>query len=206
MAPTARSPRAVRTLGVALLGQGFMGRAHSRALAALRVLEEDPPAIPRLVSICGRDEASLEPQSYYRKLPPVQGSHVLVLDPMLATGGSGSAATAAVKDGGPRTSAFVCVVAAPEAIRKMTSLAAQQFGFAQRGLVKAGMAADLVVFDPATVVDKATYQHPHAFAAGIPHVLVNGVAVIRNGETTRARPGVPLTPQSEKRQSSEPAR
>ena len=44
-----------------------------------------------------RDEASLEPQSYYRKLPPVRGRHVLVLDPMLATGGSGSAATAAVK-------------------------------------------------------------------------------------------------------------
>ena len=48
-----------------------------------------------------RDEASLEPQSYYRKLPPVRGRHVLVLDPMLATGGSGSAATAAVREGGP---------------------------------------------------------------------------------------------------------
>jgi N-acyl-D-amino-acid deacylase len=98
------------------------------------------------------------------------------------------------------------VVALPEAIRKMTSLAAQQFGFAQRGLVKAGMAADLVVFDPATVVDKATYQQPHAFAAGIPHVLVNGVPVIRNGAPTRARPGVPLMPHTEKRQSSAPAR
>jgi uracil phosphoribosyltransferase len=66
-----------------------------------------------------RDEASLEPQSYYRKLPPVQGRHVLVLDPMLATGGSGSAATVAVKDGNPSSIAFVCVVAAPEGIRKM---------------------------------------------------------------------------------------
>jgi len=66
-----------------------------------------------------RDEASLEPQSYYRKLPPVQGRHVLVLDPMLATGGSGSAATGAVKEGGPASIAFVCVVAAPEGIRKM---------------------------------------------------------------------------------------
>ena len=66
-----------------------------------------------------RDEASLEPQSYYRKLPPVQGRHVLVLDPMLATGGSGSAATAAVKEGGPVSIRFVCVVAAPEGIRKM---------------------------------------------------------------------------------------
>jgi uracil phosphoribosyltransferase len=66
-----------------------------------------------------RDEASLEPQSYYRKLPPVQGRHVLVLDPMLATGGSGSAATSAVKEGGPRSIRFVCVVAAPEGIRRM---------------------------------------------------------------------------------------
>jgi uracil phosphoribosyltransferase len=66
-----------------------------------------------------RDEASLEPQSYYRKLPPVQGRHVLVLDPMLATGGSGSAATSAVKEGGPGSIRFVCVVAAPEGIGRM---------------------------------------------------------------------------------------
>jgi uracil phosphoribosyltransferase len=66
-----------------------------------------------------RDEASLEPQSYYRKLPPVQGRHVLVLDPMLATGGSGSAATSAVKEGRPRSIRFVCVVAAPEGIKRM---------------------------------------------------------------------------------------
>ena len=66
-----------------------------------------------------RDEASLEPQSYYRKLPPVDGRHVLVLDPMLATGGSGSAATSAVKEGGPASIRFVCVVAAPEGIRRM---------------------------------------------------------------------------------------
>jgi uracil phosphoribosyltransferase len=66
-----------------------------------------------------RDEASLEPQSYYRKLPPLEGRHVLVLDPMLATGGSGSAATSAIKEGGPASIRFVCVVAAPEGIRRM---------------------------------------------------------------------------------------
>lgn len=66
-----------------------------------------------------RDEASLQPQSYYRKLPPVQGRHVLVLDPMLATGGSGSAATTAVKEGRPTSIRFVCVVSAPEGISKM---------------------------------------------------------------------------------------
>ena len=66
-----------------------------------------------------RDEASLEPQSYYRKLPPVEGRHVLVLDPMLATGGSGSAATSAVKEGDPASIRFVCVVSAPEGIARM---------------------------------------------------------------------------------------
>jgi uracil phosphoribosyltransferase len=69
-----------------------------------------------------RDEASLLPQSYYRKLPPVDRRHVLVLDPMLATGGSGSAATDAVKDAGTAASIrFVCVVAAPEGIERMQS-------------------------------------------------------------------------------------
>ncbi len=67
-----------------------------------------------------RDEASLQPQSYYRKLPPVDGQHVLVLDPMLATGGSGSAACTAVKEAGsPATIRFVCVVSAPEGIAKL---------------------------------------------------------------------------------------
>lgn len=67
-----------------------------------------------------RDEASLQPQSYYRKLPPVDDRHVLVLDPMLATGGSGSAACAAVKDAGAAASIrFVCVVAAPEGVAKL---------------------------------------------------------------------------------------
>jgi len=66
-----------------------------------------------------RDEASLQPQSYYRKLPPVQNRHVLVLDPMLATGGSGSAATSAVREGNPASVRFVCVVAAPEGIERM---------------------------------------------------------------------------------------
>jgi uracil phosphoribosyltransferase len=66
-----------------------------------------------------RDEASLLPQSYYRKMPPLAGRNVLVLDPMLATGGSGSAAVAAVEEGDPAAVAFVCVVSAPEGVEKM---------------------------------------------------------------------------------------
>jgi N-acyl-D-amino-acid deacylase len=81
------------------------------------------------------------------------------------------------------------VITLEEAVRKMTSLPAQQFRFAERGLVKAGYHADLVVFDLAKVGDAATYEKPHAYATGIPYVLVNGVAVVRNGEHTGAPAG-----------------
>ncbi len=90
--------------------------------AGLGMLEAVTELFPEmLVGYIGlqRDEASLLPQSYYEKLPPVAGRHVLVLDPMLATGGSGSAACAAVKTGKPASIRFVCVVAAPEGIEKM---------------------------------------------------------------------------------------
>jgi N-acyl-D-amino-acid deacylase len=76
-----------------------------------------------------------------------------------------------------------------EAIRRMTSLPAAQFGLAGRGSIALGNWADIVVFDEATIADRATYEHPFAAAAGIRHVVVNGRAVIRNGEVTRALPG-----------------
>ena len=81
------------------------------------------------------------------------------------------------------------VISLEEAVRKMTSLPAGHFRFANRGLVKAGYAADLVVFDPKTVADAATFEAPHAYATGIPYVLVNGVIVVKKGVQTDARPG-----------------
>jgi N-acyl-D-amino-acid deacylase len=81
------------------------------------------------------------------------------------------------------------VISLEEAIRKMTSLPAEQFRFANRGLVRAGYAADLVVFDPARVADTATFEKPHAYPTGIPYVLVNGVVVVKNGQQTDERPG-----------------
>jgi N-acyl-D-amino-acid deacylase len=85
------------------------------------------------------------------------------------------------------------VISLEEAVRKMTSLPADHFRFADRGRLAVGKAADLALFDPATVTDAATFERPHAFPRGIPHVIVNGQAVIRNGEQTAARPGAVVT-------------
>lgn len=85
------------------------------------------------------------------------------------------------------------VITLEEAVRKMTSLPADHFRFADRGRLAAGKAADIVVFDPATVGDAATFERPHAYPRGIAHVIVNGIPVVRGGEQTPARPGVGVT-------------
>jgi N-acyl-D-amino-acid deacylase len=79
-----------------------------------------------------------------------------------------------------------------EAVRKMTSLPAARLGLTDRGLLRPGMAADVVVFDPATVADTATYENPHQYSLGMELVLVNGQLVLRDGIRTTARPGRPL--------------
>ncbi|HLB81486.1 MAG TPA: D-aminoacylase, partial [Gemmatimonadales bacterium] len=75
------------------------------------------------------------------------------------------------------------------AVRKMTSLAAQRVGLADRGLLSRGMAADITVFDPASVADKATFEQPHQPSVGFAYVFVNGQKVLDHGKLTAARPG-----------------
>lgn len=81
------------------------------------------------------------------------------------------------------------IVTLPEMIRKMTSLPAMKLGLADRGVLAAGKAADVVLFDLSTIRDRATFVDPHQFPEGIPYVLVNGVPVIERGEQTDALPG-----------------
>ena len=76
-----------------------------------------------------------------------------------------------------------------EAIRKMTSFAAEAAGLPDRGLVKEGFAADLVAFDPSTVRDLATFENPNRYSEGFRYVLVNGVPVVDQGKLTGATPG-----------------
>ena len=77
----------------------------------------------------------------------------------------------------------------PDAIRKFSALPAERLHLGDRGVLKLGMAADIVVFDPATIQDHATYENPNQLSTGMDFVLVNGVPVIANGKMTGALPG-----------------
>ena len=84
------------------------------------------------------------------------------------------------------------VISLEDAVRKMTSLPAQSFHLKNRGELKPGFVADVVIFDPEKVSDPSTFDDPHHYAVGFSDVLVNGVPVIRAGQLTQARPGRPV--------------
>jgi len=81
------------------------------------------------------------------------------------------------------------VMTLEEAIRRLTRLPATNWKLVGRGCLDTGCFADVVVFDPATIADRATFDEPRQYAVGVEHVFVNGVQVIRDGEHTGARPG-----------------
>jgi N-acyl-D-amino-acid deacylase len=81
------------------------------------------------------------------------------------------------------------IISLPEAVRRLTGLPATNLGLDRRGFLKAGMFADVVVFDPETIADRATYEKPHQYSVGVKHVFVNGVPVLKDGEHTGAKPG-----------------
>ena len=81
----------------------------------------------------------------------------------------------------------------PDAIRKMTSLPAQRLNWKDRGILREGACADLVLFDPATVLDRSTFARPQELPVGIEKVFTNGVLVWDNGKSTGATPGYVLT-------------
>jgi len=81
------------------------------------------------------------------------------------------------------------VISLSEAVRRLTGLPATNLGLDRRGFLRTGMFADVVVFDPQTIADRATFENPHQYSVGVKHVFVNGVQVLRDGEHTDAKPG-----------------
>jgi N-acyl-D-amino-acid deacylase len=154
--------------------------------AVLRLIEEERGS----VSIIGH---GMSPENV----------ETVLRDPFVMLGSDGSAMGGASRSAGgphPRSyGAFARLLAfyvgerraldLAQAVRKMTSMPADQIGLTDRGRIARGQKADLVVFDAARVKDMATFQQPRQYAIGIPHVLVNGVAVVENGRHTGARPG-----------------
>jgi N-acyl-D-amino-acid deacylase len=81
------------------------------------------------------------------------------------------------------------VITLAEAVRRLSGLPAENLGLDRRGLLKEGYFADVAIFDPAAIADRATFEKPHQYAAGMRHVLVNGHIVLKDGEHTGAKPG-----------------
>jgi N-acyl-D-amino-acid deacylase len=81
------------------------------------------------------------------------------------------------------------VISLTDAVRRLTGLPATNLGLDHRGFLKTGMFADVVVFDPATIADRATFENPHQYSVGVKHVFVNGIQVVKDSEHTGAKPG-----------------
>jgi N-acyl-D-amino-acid deacylase len=81
------------------------------------------------------------------------------------------------------------IIPLEEAIRKLTTLPASNLKIKQRGSLRTGFYADIVIFDPDTIIDRATFENPHQYAEGVKHVFVNGIQVLKDGEHTGAKPG-----------------
>ncbi len=81
------------------------------------------------------------------------------------------------------------ILSLPDGVHRMTGLPASRLGLRRRGILRAGAAADITVFDPATIADRATYEQPQQYSAGVRFVLVNGTIAIEDGELTGKRAG-----------------
>jgi N-acyl-D-amino-acid deacylase len=81
------------------------------------------------------------------------------------------------------------VISLAEAVRRLSGLPATNLGLDRRGFIKQGMFADVVVFDPQTIADRATFEQPQQYSVGVKHVFVNGVQVLKDGEHTGSKPG-----------------
>lgn len=175
-----------------LLGRSVEDIARERGVepaeAVLQVVEEEQGPVPTLVhnrlesdvrffmghplAMFGSDGRAVSPHGLYANAKPhprFYGTYPRVL--------------------GRYVREQPAVLSLEAAVHKMSGFPAQRLSLRDRGHIKLGLVADLVVFDPETVIDRATFEEPHQYPEGIPYVLVNGVAVVDQGKHTGARPG-----------------
>ena len=91
------------------------------------------------------------------------------------------------------------VIPLAEAVHRLSGLPATNLGLDRRGFIREGLFADIVVFDPATIADRASFEQPHQYAVGVRHVFVNGTQVLKGGEHTGATPGRALLRKADKK-------
>ncbi|MEO8301286.1 MAG: D-aminoacylase [Rhizomicrobium sp.] len=186
------------TLKVASVNPDFDGKMLTQIATEMRVLPEEA-----LLNIL----VKMKGEGFQIGLPTgVRAAIVaqMLNNPWMDIGSDGIALPAGVRTsfGSPHPRSFGSstrllseyvrerkVFTVEEAVRKMTSLPANRLGLADRGVLRQGMKADVVVFDPATVKDMATYEKPDQYSQGITWVLVNGKAVVADGKPTNALPG-----------------
>ena len=175
-----------------LLGKNIVEIAEEREIepadVVLELIEEEDGSVPGLVhnrvesdvryfmghelAMIGSDGNAVSPNGPYKNAlphPRFYGTHPRIL--------------------GRYVREQPAVLTLEDAIHKMTGFPAQRMGMKDRGLVKEGLTADLVIFDPETVMDNSTWEDPHQYPDGIPYVLVRGVPVVDEGKHTAARPG-----------------
>src|SRR3954453_20915908 len=154
-------------------GMDFIAEAESRIDTIYFLMSEDnvkKEIVKPWISF-GSDEASQAPESPFTKSNPhprAYGNFARVLGKY-------------VRD--------EKALSLEEAVRKLSGLPATNLGLDHRGFLKEGMFADVVVFDPATIKDRATFEKPHQYSVGMKHVFVNGTQVMKDGEHTGAKPG-----------------
>lgn len=151
------------------------------------------------------EESRTSPIGIFFSLDENDMKHALV-QPWVAVCSDSGAIVASMRDAGAHPRAYGTfarilryvreekLLTLEETIRKMTSLAASRAKLGDRGVLRAGMKADVTVFDANTVRDVGTYEDPHHFAEGVAHVVVNGTPVLRDGKMTGALPGRMLRP------------
>lgn len=183
---------------IAGIGDGAAGRVVGRTIAQLAVERDIPPG-EVLLDLCAQYGSAAQAVLHYRQERDVTA---FLAHPLAAIGSDGNALPLRARPDRPHPRAFgtfprvlgryvrdLSTLTVADAIHKMTELPAGRLGLTDRGLVRRGYVADLVAFDPLTVADRATFEHPRQSPVGVRWTIVAGVPVLADGVLQPERPG-----------------